>query len=63
MGEKFANDSTNKELISNMYKQLIQFNIKKKQPDKNGQKTQIDIFQIKHTDGQQAHEKMLNILI
>ena len=37
MGENFANDVTNKELISKIYKQLIQLNIKKK--SKNGQKT------------------------
>ena len=28
---------------------------------KNGQKIQIDILQRRHTDGQEAHEKMLNI--
>ena len=29
----FANDMTDKELISKIYKQLIQLNIKKKQPN------------------------------
>ena len=38
----FANDMINKGLISNIYKQLISLNIKKKL--KNGQKNWIDIF-------------------
>ena len=33
-----ANHATDKELISKIYKQLIQFNIKKKQKQKNSQK-------------------------
>ena len=41
--ELFANDMSNKELISKIFKQLIQLSIKKKQL-KNGQKTCIDIF-------------------
>ena len=39
----FENDETDKELISKIYKQLIQLNIKKKNPSKNGQNTYIDI--------------------
>jgi len=31
----FANDVTDEKLISKIYKQLMQLNIKKKQPNKN----------------------------
>ena len=44
MGKTFANEATDKELISNIYEQLMQLNIKKtKTQSKNGQKTLIDI--------------------
>ena len=48
------------------YKQLIPLNNnnnKKKQitQSKNGQTIQTDISPRRHTDGQEAHEKMLNI--
>ena len=41
----FANEATGNRLISKIYKQLMQLNIKKKQTtqSKNGQKTYIDV--------------------
>ena len=59
-GKIFANDMTDKGLISKIYKQLIQLNIKKpNNPIKNGQKNGVDIFP-KRTC-RLAYEKMLNI--
>ena len=50
-------------LIPKIYEELMQLNSKNKQAilSKNGQRPRIDIFQRRHTDGNQVHENMLHI--
>ena len=55
---------TKQGLISNIYKQFIQLNIKKKKPTNSPiekwAENEQTLFQRGNTDGQQAHGKMLN---
>ena len=59
MEKIFANDVTNMGLISNIHKQFIRLNFKKNQ--KMSRILKQIFLQRRHTDAQQAHEKILNI--
>ena len=57
-----AKEATAKELISKIYKQLLQLNSRKiNDPIKKWAKELNTFLQRRHTDGYQTHEKMLNI--
>ena len=58
----FANDATDKGLISKIYKQHTTQQQKNKQPyPKMGRRPKQTFLQRRQTYSQQAHEKMLNI--
>ena len=57
----FANEATDKRFISKTYKQFMKFSIKKQLNQKMGRISRQIFPQRRHTDGQKAHEKMLNI--
>ena len=63
MGENICK-VTNKGLISKIYKQLTQFNIKNKQCNKKmGRISKQTFLQRRHTDGQKAHKGYPTLLI
>ena len=58
----FANDVTDKGLLSKIYKQFITLNsIKTNKSLKMGRRPEQTFLQRGHRDGQWAHEKMFNI--
>ena len=59
--EIFANHISEKEVISEKYKEFIQQQKKKNSYFKTGRGPEYTFFQRRHTDGQQSQEKVFNI--
>ena len=57
----FANEATEKGLISKIYKYLVQLFIIKTTQSKMGRRSKQTFLQRRHIDGRKAHEKMLTI--
>ena len=61
----YVSHISDKWLISKIHKKVIQLNRKKKKKQTNlkmGRRSGYTFFQRRHADGQQLHEKMLNII-
>ena len=59
---KTKRQTTDWERVAKMYKQSIQLNFKKQYFQKIGTRPEQTFLQRRHTDSQQANEKMLNII-
>ena len=58
----FANEVTDKGLISEIYKHLLQLSAKKKKShQKMGRRSKQTVLQRRHTDGPKTHAKVFNI--